>query len=278
MIDTSTKDAVRAYWERESCGTRYATDPDRARYFDEVSAARYRLEPYIPGFANFPSAAGKRMLEIGVGAGSDFENWCKHAGHAIGVDLTDRAIQLTGERLAVHGFDSSKYTLQRADGENLPFADASFDLVYSWGVLLCAPDIARAFREVRRVLKPGGTFKGMIYHVPSWTGLLLWMQHGLLKGKPWRSAKEILYNHLESPGTQAFTVDEGRTLLEQTGFTNIQIFTSLNPGDMMEIDPSHKYTSFMRGVFVTVKALYPRWFVRLLGDRYGLNLMFEATT
>jgi hypothetical protein len=69
MNDASaaTKTAVRAYWERETCGRRYANDPDRARYFDEVTAARYRLEPYIPGFANFPGAAGKRMLEIGVG-------------------------------------------------------------------------------------------------------------------------------------------------------------------------------------------------------------------
>jgi ubiquinone/menaquinone biosynthesis C-methylase UbiE len=271
------KAAVRSYWEQETCGTRYADESDRARYFAEISAARYRLEPYIPPFADFPSAAGKEVLEIGVGAGADFENWCRYAAHATGVDLTDRALRLTGERLRLAGVAPQAYGLSRADAENLPFGEGSFDLVYSWGVLLCAPDVNRAFRVVHRVLRPGGVFKGMLYHVPSWTGLLFYLQHGLLRGKPRRSMKEVLYHHLESPGTQAFTLAEGRRILEGAGFADVKLSTKLNHGDLMLIEPSHKYQEFpLNVVFRLVASAYPRWLVRRIGDRYGLNLMIEA--
>jgi ubiquinone/menaquinone biosynthesis C-methylase UbiE len=275
--NAALKSSIRAYWERESCGTRYADEAERVRYFAEISAARYRLEPYIPPFADFPSAAGKRVLEIGVGAGADFENWCRYAEHATGIDLTERALQLTGERLRLQGIAPQRYGLSRADAEHLPFADGSFDLVYSWGVLLCAPDVQQAFREVRRVLRPGGTFRGMIYHVPSWVGFLLYAQHGLLRGQPRRTLKDVLYHHLESPGTQAFSVAEGRQITESAGFVAVTLRTKLNHGDLLQIEPSHKYRAFpMSVVFRLATALYPRWLIRSLGDRYGLNLMIEA--
>ena len=275
--NVALKSGIQSYWEQETCGTRYADEANRKRYFRDISRMRYRLEPYIPPFADFPSAKGKKMLEIGVGAGSDFENWCRHAAHATGVDLTERAIRLTGERLQLIGVPPDRYTLMQADGENLPFEDDSFDLVYSWGVLLCAPDMKRAYEEVFRVLKPGGELKTMIYHVPSWTGFLLWVQHGLLRGKPQRSLKDVLYHHLESPGTQAFTVPETRELFQNIGFTDLKLSTKLGPADLMTIKPSHKYRSpKMRAVFNLVRAFYPRWLVRLLGDRYGLNLMIQA--
>ena len=72
------KERVKQHWEREACGARYGTERNRRLFFDEISAARYRLEPFIPGFADFSSARGKTILEIGVGAGTDFQNWCSH--------------------------------------------------------------------------------------------------------------------------------------------------------------------------------------------------------
>ena len=51
----------------------------------------------------------------------------------------------------------------------LPFCSDKFDLIYSYE-LHHTPDISLAVSEAFRVLKPGGEFKAMIYHVPSWTG------------------------------------------------------------------------------------------------------------
>lgn len=160
MLNTaSLKSKVKGHWEKEACGTRYGQEPDRKLYFDEVSAARYTLEPFIPSFADFQGAKDKTVLEIGVGAGADFQNWCNYATHATGVDLTSTAIALTGERLSVNSTSSARYSLRTADAENLPFENDSFDLVYSWGVLHHTPDTFRAFQEVFRVLKPGELLK-----------------------------------------------------------------------------------------------------------------------
>src|SRR5438132_6658793 len=93
---TGLKFQVKQHWENEACGTRYANEiSERKLFFDRVSTARYELEPYIPPFANFPQATGKHVLEIGVGAGADFQRWCTYAAHATGIDLTVIAISLT---------------------------------------------------------------------------------------------------------------------------------------------------------------------------------------
>jgi ubiquinone/menaquinone biosynthesis C-methylase UbiE len=272
-MSATLKAEVKAHWETETCGTRYAKAADRQAYFDEISQARYRLEPYIAPFADFASARGKAILEIGVGAGADFENWCRYSAHATGVDLTERAIALTAERLQLKQVPLDLYDLRTADAEQLPFADASFDLVYSWGVLHHTPDTERAFSETYRVLKPGGRVKAMIYHVPSWCGLMLYLQHGLLRGN-WRmTMKEALYTYLESPGTKAYTLDEARALLSQVGFHEIHVSSKLSFGDLLMVEPSAKYRSLL---FKLARRIYPRWLVRLLGDRYGLGLLIEA--
>lgn len=260
------KNAVRDHWERETCGTRYGEHEERRAWFDDLARARYTLEPYIPDFADFPSAEGKDMLEIGVGAGVDFTNWCRYARRATGVDLTERAIELTGEHASLRGVPPEIVTLRQADAEKLPFPDNSFDLVYSWGVLHHTPDTPAAFREVLRVLKPGGRLKAMVYHVPSWTGLLLAVRYR-------RSQKRALFEHLESPGTKAYTLDEARALLTAAGYDDVRVGSKLGPSDLLTIRPSEKYRGALSRL---VFQFYPRWLVRLFGDRFGLYLTIEA--
>jgi len=267
------KSEVKQHWENETCGTRYGDDRDRKRYFEAISEARYSLEPYIKSFASFPDAAGKTVLEIGVGAGADFQNWCKHAAHATGIDLTERAVSLTEERLALNSVPKERYRLLTGDAENLPFDDDSFDIVYSWGVLHHTPDTRRAYNEVFRILRPGGVVKSMIYHHPSWTGLMLYAQHALARGKLRMSMKEAVFHHLESPGTKTYSIREARQMLSEIGFANIQSHTRLSPGDLLTIKPSEKYAS---GFYKIIWRVYPRWLVRLLGDRWGLGLLLAA--
>ncbi|GAC1446596.1 MAG: hypothetical protein NVSMB56_06780 [Pyrinomonadaceae bacterium] len=271
--DAQLKAQVKQHWERETCGIRYGESQERRRYFDEISTSRYALEPYILPFADFPCAVGETVLEIGVGAGSDFENWCEHAAHATGVDLTERGIALTTERLQLKGIAPERYTLQTADAENLPFADASFDIVYSWGVLHHSPNTARCFAEALRVLRPNGQLKAMVYHVPSWTALMLQLQHGIARVQLGLTMKAALYNHLESPGTKSYTLDEARAMLGRVGFENVKVESKLSPGDLLTIKPSEKYQSKL---FKFIWQIYPRWLVRSLGDTYGLNLMLTA--
>ncbi len=267
------KRRVEEHWQEETCGVRYGKASDRLAWFRAIARKRYELEPYIPGFARFPEAAGKSVLEIGVGAGSDFLEWCRHAKHATGIDLTEAGIALTRERLALEGVPASRYELRTADAEALPFANDSFDIVYSWGVLHHTPATERAYREACRVLKPGGIMRTMIYHVPSWTGLMLYLAHGFGRGRPLLGLKGAIYEHLESPGTKAYTRAEGRLIAEKVGFRNVTVTTRLGPGDLLLIEPSTKYQSV---TFKLAAALYPRPFIRLIGDRLGLYLLLEG--
>lgn len=267
------KSAVREHWERETCGTRYSEADDRRTYFEELARTRYELEPYIHAFAQFEQAKGKDVLEIGVGSGADFQNWTRHARRATGVDLTERGIALTRERLQLAGVPDEQYSLRTADAEKLPFGDGSFDIVYSWGVLHHTPDTTTAFANAFRVLRPGGTLKAMIYQVPSWTGLLLVVRYGWLRGNFGMTQKRALFDHLESPGTKAYTMAETRAMLEGIGYADIELSSDFATGDLMTLKLGEKYQGL---VFRLIRALYPRWLVRLLGKRWGLNLLITA--
>jgi len=269
----SLKQEVRAHWEVESAGVRYGTSDDDPTFYRQVRDSRYQLEPYIPGFANFQDFAGKEILEIGVGAGVDFSNWVDAGAKATGVDLTEAGLAHTRKLLRIVDAQPNSYELMRADAEKLPFEDGSFDLVYSWGVLHHTPDTRAAFAEAFRVLRPGATIKAMVYHTPSWTGWMLWAVHGLLRLKPFKSPKRLVYERLESPGTKVYSNKQISELLSSTGFESVSVHSKLGPGDLLTIKPSARYQSLPARV---IWKIYPRWLVRLLGDRFGLVLLVEA--
>ena len=96
----------------------------------------------------------KRMAECGCGTGSMWQGMC----------LPD------GCRLTLTGFSAGMLDTARAntahlqadyalvDAQDIPYPDAAFDVVIANMMLYHVPDIVKALREIRRVLKPGGTF------------------------------------------------------------------------------------------------------------------------
>lgn len=274
VSDPSLKSRVRSHWEADTCGTRNGEGEDRRAWFRAITENRYQLEPFIPEFAGFEQARGQKVLEIGIGAGTDFSNWVRNGAIATGVDLTDAAVRLTRERLTLDNVPASQFDIRQADAEKLPFESNTFDIVYSWGVLHHSPDTRQCFAEAFRVLKPGGTLRAMVYHVNSWTCFLLWVKNCLLKGRPWRSAREATFHDLESPGTKVYTRGEADTLLTHVGFDEVGIDTRLSPGDLLSMKPSAKYQGRLAKL---IWAVYPRWLVRMMGHRFGLFLMIEAT-
>ena len=204
-----TNCSVRAYWEREPCGTapRVVGDaPVRGpEWFHAVERTRYEEEPFVHSVAQFPRWRDKQVLEIGVGAGADHLQFARAGAELHGVDLTEAAIATTRAHLAMYGLTSD---LHRSDAEQLPFDDHSFDLVYSWGVIHHAEHPERIVAEIHRVLRPGGTFLGMLYARRSVVAFKMWFRYGLLRGQPGRGLADVISAHMESPGTRAYTARE----------------------------------------------------------------------
>jgi len=160
------KERVRQFWQANPCGTKFADAPQGSkRFYELVEQHRYEKEWHIPAAAGFSQTKGLRVLEIGCGLGTDGAQFAQAGADYTGVDLTNAAVELAQKRFEL--FDL-RGTFQTADAEKLDFADNSFDLVYSHGVLHHTPDTAGAIREVHRVLKPGGRAIVMLYHRDSY--------------------------------------------------------------------------------------------------------------
>src|SRR5437870_7128851 len=164
MIDANAelKERVREFWQADPCGTKFSdAETGTLEFFERIEAHRYAKEWHIPDAADFTGARGLRVLEIGCGLGTDGAQFAKAGADYTGVDLTDAAVDLARKRFELFGLPGE---FRVADAESLDFADESFDLVYSHGVLHHTPDIARAVREIHRVLKPEGRAIVMLYH------------------------------------------------------------------------------------------------------------------
>lgn len=130
-------------------------------YFEATLAHRYSLYPEIPEIARFDDFAGRAVLEVGVGQGPDHYMFARGGARMAGIDVTEKHCRMTGDFLEHFGLTSR---LSQADACALPFADASFDHVYSCGVLMLTRPIEKAIQEIWRVLRPGGTTTIMVYN------------------------------------------------------------------------------------------------------------------
>lgn len=251
--DEALKAEVRDYWNAGPCGSTDSTaDPGTPEFFADVERRRYELEPFIPDFARWDKLSGVKMLEIGVGLGTDFVQAVRAGANATGVDLTERGVDLVRGRLAIEGLSAN---LQVADAESLPFADGEFERVYSWGVLHHTPDTHKAVREALRVLKPGGTFCIMMYSRHSWLSYGVWVRWGLLRGRPFNSLTTMLANHMESQGTKAFTKREFREMFD--GMSDLTIEKVGTVHDRTVAGPLVKPTGHQLGWFTVIRGTKP---------------------
>lgn len=119
-----------------------------------ASSQRWLETPWLIGSRG--SLGGKQVLEIGCGRGVGIEILLSlGAESAIGIDLDPRMISLAQKRLLKYGPRAHVYV---GDAEHIDAADASFDAVVDYGVIHHIPHWEQTLREIRRVLKPGGTF------------------------------------------------------------------------------------------------------------------------
>src|SRR5947208_5676694 len=154
---------VKDFWNANPCQSAWSSENDRRRYFEEITRKRYQgRDWHVPIVAKFGSFRGKDVLEIGCGIGTDGIEFARNGAHYIGVDLTPNSVELARERFKIFEVPG-RFEVANAE-EGLPLPNASVDHVYSFGVIHHSPAPDKIVREIRRVLRKGGTLTVMLYN------------------------------------------------------------------------------------------------------------------
>jgi ubiquinone/menaquinone biosynthesis C-methylase UbiE len=245
------------FWNDAPCGTKEFSNLSEGskEFFDSIEKKRYTADSFMLDIVPFNKYRGNKVLEVGCGVGTDLLQFARQGATVFGVDLSVKSIELAQKRFRLYGIDG---TFLQADAESLPFPDDVFDFVYSWGVIHHTPNTEQAAREIMRVCKPGGHIFVMMYHKSSLVVVQAYLLHGLLRRKPFRSIDEIIANHIESPGTKAFTKRTAASLFP--GLVSQRIRTIVTRYD----------------VRIGRNRFLPQWCTRLVPSQLGWNLIIEG--
>ena len=261
------KERARAQWTRDPAGAIYGREREfgTREFFDTVERHRYHeYAPWMPALMGFDRFAGQRLLEVGCGMGTDLLQFARGGAKVTGVDLTPRSIEISRHHLLLYD-QSGDFAI--TDAERLPFADESFDVVYSNGVLHHTPDTAGAVREIHRVLKPGGLARVMLYHQNSWNYWFEVILHrGLLRAQLLRgqSAEDIMARCVE------VSEGGGRPLVKVYGRRQaLKLFSMFR-------DVKTEVEQLTRSEFHFVGPLIPDNLVRRLARVIGWNVIISA--
>jgi len=126
--------------------------------------------PYLKNFIPFESFAGKKILEVGLGYGSVSQKIMESGATFFGLDLAKGPVQIVRERLKQEGFAGEVFQGSVLD---CPWNDSTFDGIISIGCLHHTGNLARAIKEVHRILKPGGNCVIMVYNAFSYRQIFL---------------------------------------------------------------------------------------------------------
>jgi ubiquinone/menaquinone biosynthesis C-methylase UbiE len=185
--------------------------------------------PWIEEELCYESAAGLDVLDVGCGQGIDLVQYAVAGARPTGVDLTPRHVQLARAHLASMGFEP---VVLEGDAEALPFDDQSFDRASSNGVLHHTSDMSAAMREIRRVLRPGGSATVIVYNRDS---LHYWLHQVLVRGVlsgglvRERSMEGVLSSGVEysrigaRPLVRVYTRRRLRQVMLDAGFTGVSV-------------------------------------------------------
>lgn len=211
MSDAVSIETVAEYWNRRPCNIRHSQREVGSReYFEEVEQRKYFVEPHIPEFAQFARWKGKRVLEIGCGLATDAVNFARAGAAYTGVELSEASLALARQRFDLFGL---KGALLHGNAEQLDqvVPAASFDLVYSFGVIHHTPHPLEAVRQARRAIRPDGEFRLMLYARNSWKDAMI----------------EAGFDQPEAqsgcPIALTYMRDEVHALLDAAGFSTVSI-------------------------------------------------------
>ncbi len=194
------EDATRAYYDEFS------------RWYEKERGRGYHaLIDDLEVSVTEPLARGARVLEVGCGTGLILERIARVAERAEGIDLSPGMLEQARQR---------GLSVCEGSATELPFADATFDLVYSYKVLAHVPDIEKALAEMARVTRPGGTILAEFYN--PWSLRYLAKRLGPAGRISEKTTEDAVYTRFDSP-QRIREILPSNTHLE--GFRGVRVVT-----------------------------------------------------
>jgi SAM-dependent methyltransferase len=247
-------DLVRDYWNHHIHDLDISTHaPGTREFFHDLDHYHFEKLHHLPRLVDFAAYRGRKVLDVGCGAGTDLVRFAQQGAVVTGVDLSSSAIALARQNFAQRGLTAD---LREADGEALPFGDDEFDFVFAHGVVQYTTHDRALVDECRRVLKPGGTAVFQVYNRISWLNAL-------------SKVMKVPLEHEDAPVLGRYSAGEFRRLL--TGFRDVRLVEERFPVTS-RLHRGWKGTLFNTFFVGTFNAL-PRAWVR----RFGWHLLAFCT-
>ena len=241
-----TTATVRAYWTVRIHDLAITKQPvGSAGFFADLDEYHFDKLHHLLRLIPFEASRGRRVLEVGCGAGTDLIRFARCGARVAGIDIADSAIRLAQLNFRQQHLDAD---LIVADGEQLPFANGMFDLVYAHGVVSYTADGRRLVEECRRVLKPRGQAIFQAYNRFSWLNAL-------------SKIMNVDLEHADAPALRKYSIGEFRALL--AAFSRVRIVPERFPVKT-RLHGGWKGALY-NGLFVGAFNALPRALVRPLG-------------
>lgn len=228
MMATDLIDQLKEYWQGKNIPQRWYSNktPLSLQWFNDIAYKRYNVYyHYLAEDAEFTEHSGEKVLEVGVGLGTDLVEYAKGGAQVYGLDLGEEQINLAKMNFKLRQLDYCELSAQ--DAMNIQYPEKFFDLVYSFGVLHHAPDTQKCIQEVHRVLKEDGHAIIMLY-ARGWKHYLKrCLIQGLILGKYFRLGSwQAVYNDASevnggSPRTAVYTKKQVKELFKE--FPHVEI-------------------------------------------------------
>jgi SAM-dependent methyltransferase len=232
----------REAWERPVDPSHFL-DPAKRDIYNFIDETKIRhLRPLLPSGGNaIEIGAGSGRLLLRVGQERPFR--------LVAVDYAAYAMRAVSENARRAGLDAA---LALGDARALPFADESFDVVLSGGLLEHFRDPGPVFSEMARVLRPGGLFYADI--VPRKVSLYRWAERDRM-----RSSEHLADGIYESD----LSLAAWRRLVRAAGLRDVRAISAgvYPPYTFARYEElTWKYASFIRALDGTIAADVLGWF------------------
>lgn len=241
---------VREYWNAHVHDLAITSQPVGSReFFDDLDQYHFEKLHHLLRLVDFEAWRGRRVLDVGCGAGVELVRFSRGGAVVTGVELSDRTASLARENLRQLGLPEG---LVVADGEALPFPGDSFDFVYAHGVMQYTSDDRRLVAECHRVVRPGGLCMFQAYNRVSWLQVL-------------SKVMKVPLEHEDAPVLKRYSISELRDRLRL--FQSVEIVAERFPVKS-RLHKGWKGLAFNTLFVGTFNAL-PRAWVR----RFGWHLL-----